>query len=89
MSADELAKTREINRLAAQRHRAIAKARRTQKMQRFRELDVRNQFLRDQVKDIAAELKTLRKLVVDMYGPGGARNLSFLQSGSNDPYLGL
>eukprot|EP01147_Barroeca_monosierra_P008608 gene8608-1022_t len=89
LSENELAKTREINRLAAQRHRAIAKARKHEQRDRFRHLETRNQQLLDEIREITAELKTLRRLVVDMYGPGGSRALSFLQSGSNDPYLGL
>jgi hypothetical protein len=76
----ELAKMREVNRIAAQRHRSIAKLKQSEQQQRSSMVGQRNQELRLQMKTITAELNTLRSLVLSVYGPGGPRHgaLSFL-----------
>eukprot|EP00730_Choanoeca_flexa_P017727 TRINITY_DN856_c0_g1_i1.p1 TRINITY_DN856_c0_g1~~TRINITY_DN856_c0_g1_i1.p1 ORF type:complete len:613 (+),score=105.58 TRINITY_DN856_c0_g1_i1:166-2004(+) len=89
LSAEEKERTRHVNRVAAQRHRVIAKAKKKEKQERFDKLMQRNEELHRTVQELRGELSTLRRLVIDMYGPGGARALAFLQSGSNASYLGL
>jgi hypothetical protein len=89
LNDDEKERTRLVNRVAAQRHRVIAKAKKREKQERFERMTRENNTLQRCMQELTGELSTLRCLVVDMYGPGGARALAFLQSGSNASYLGL
>lgn len=73
LSASELTRTREVNRIAAQRHRQIARERKQQQQSKFDALGVRNDLLRREIRDTSMELNTLRKLVISMYGPNGTR----------------
>lgn len=75
LTRDELLKVREINRVAAQRHRQIAKSKKVAEQRDFDTVLERNIQLKQTATDITKELETLRRLVVEMYAPGGPRHL--------------
>lgn len=78
LSPEELAKTREINRLAAQRHRHIAKQKQCERQERYEAMGQRNDKLRHEIQQITTELNTLKRLVVSMYGAHGARHTALV-----------
>jgi hypothetical protein len=86
---DELAKMREINRNAAKRHRAMARGRSRVRQHDYEMSEKRLLQTQADMRDLKMQLTTLRRLVLEMYGPGGPRTLAFLQSGSNASYLGI
>jgi hypothetical protein len=78
LSPEELAKTREINRLAAQRHRFLAKKKQSEQQERYDAMGQRNDKLRQEIQQITTELNTLKRLVVSMYGRHGARHTALV-----------
>ena len=74
LSPEELEKTREVNRVAAQRHRQVLKAKRVERIQQAESIQKKTQAMRQQVQEMSLELKTLKRLVVEMYAPGGSRH---------------
>lgn len=86
---DELAKMREINRNAAKRHRAMARGRSRVRQHEYEMSEKRLLQTQADMRDLKMQLTTLRRLVLEMYGPGGPRTLAFLQSGSNASFLGI
>lgn len=86
---EELAKMREVNRNAAKRHRAMARSRvRVQQME-FKQAEAQLTRTRAELHDLSLQRDTLQRLVLELYGPGGARAMAFLQSGSNASFLGI
>lgn len=79
LSPLELLKTREINRLAAQRHRMLAKQKRVEQAAKLSAIVRSNDALRAEINQMKAELNTLRKVVVSVYAqPGGSARLKLL-----------
>lgn len=78
LTPEELTKTREINRLAAQRHRHIAKQKQSERQERYDAMGSRNDKLRQEIQQITTELNTLKRLVVSMYGNHGPRHTALI-----------
>ena len=74
LAPHELSKMREVNRIAAQRHRCLAKMKQAEQEHRISIIGQRNDELRKEVQCVTAELNTLKRLVMSVYGPGGARS---------------
>lgn len=74
LSPEELAKTREFNRIAAKRHRELLKERRQREKMDAAKAERRIALLHQQVEELRAEHRTLFRLVAEMYGPGGSRS---------------
>lgn len=89
LSAEELAKTREVNRLAAQRHRSIAKQKQHERRERFEAMGARNDKLRHEIQHISTELSTLKRLVVSMYGSQGPRHTALVSHVALPPNMSL
>lgn len=75
LSPLELLKTREINRLAAQRHRQLAKQKKMDQSAKLNAISQHNDALRREIQMMTAELNTLRKVVVSKYSQGGSARL--------------
>lgn len=71
LSPSELAKMREVNRVAAQRHRSLAKKKAQEQERRANIIAAANDELRAEIDMVAAELDTLKRVVMDLYGPTG------------------
>lgn len=89
LSPHELAKTREINRVAAQRHRMIAKQKKQERKDKFEAMGRRNEELRREMQGMSSELNTLKKLVLSMYGPSGARHTMLMSRAQLSPLPSL
>lgn len=74
LSAEELARMREVNRVAAQRHRQLAKAKQADQQRRLEAASRTNEDLHREVERCSGEVSTLKRLVFSMYGPGGPRS---------------
>jgi hypothetical protein len=74
LSAEELARMREINRVAAQRHRQLAKVKQADQQRRLDAATHTNDELHREVERVSSEVSTLKRLVLSMYGPGGPRS---------------
>jgi len=77
LSPEELARMREVNRVAAQRHRCLAKQKMSDQQQRTQAISQRNAELKRQIHDLSAELGTLKRVVLSMYTGGQPRNGPF------------
>lgn len=66
LSHDELARTRQVNRAAARRHRNLAKVKEDDRRQHFEELGARNAQLRQEVEVCQSEVESLKTLVAQM-----------------------
>lgn len=71
LSPLELAKMREVNRVAAQRHRYLAKKKAMEQRERAEVIGSQNEELRREVERMASEVQTLKRVVLEMYGPVG------------------
>jgi hypothetical protein len=73
LSPEELERTREVNRIAAQRHRNMAKKTKKQQEQYLDEISARTHALQQQIKEMSVEANALRGLVARIYSAGGSR----------------
>lgn len=71
LSPSELAKMREVNRIAAQRHRSLAKKKAQEQERRANIIGSANEELRLEIDQVVSELETLKRVVMDLYGPAG------------------
>ena len=69
----ELQRMREVNRVAAKRHRNLSKQKLELQEKHLAAMGDANDQLRIEVKDAALQLATLKRLVLSVYGPGGPR----------------
>lgn len=83
LSADELLRTRETNRIAAQRHRGIAKEKESCKKRRYGLLGDRNKTLRDEVQRLQAEAAGLKCLAIHLYRNMPVSTMASLLSGES------
>ncbi len=87
MSHTELAKTRAVNRLAAQRYRQESKRRASEWAQKTDVLRKRSDELQAELAKLSVERNVLNRLVRELYGPSGTRWLP--SELMQDPILGL
>jgi hypothetical protein len=73
LTPEQLTKMREINRLAAKRHRQQSRKRSQVVQTEVVKFTRDNQRLRDNVATLSSEITALRKAVLDLYGPNGPR----------------
>lgn len=74
LSAEELARMREVNRVAAQRHRQLAKTKQADQQRRLDAAIRTNDDLHREVLHYSNEVDTLKRLILSMYGLGGPRS---------------
>lgn len=89
LSREELAKTREVNRLAAQRHRSISKQKQNERKEHFEAMGARNDKLRQEIQHVSTELSTLKRLVLSMYGSQGPRHTALVSHLALPPNMSI
>ena len=67
LNEEQKAKEREINKIAARRHRAKQSIAKRELNEKSQSLDTRNQVLRDELKELHFEKKMLTNIIIDMY----------------------
>lgn len=75
MTPEELARTREINRIAARRHRAAAKQDNARRVKHLDNLTVQNRALATRIAQLRPELRHLRNLIRDLRDKGQLRHV--------------